>query len=172
MSPGPRPSLKVTPSPRTLDTVFTGSNKVPPGTGTDHGTRHRLSRHSSVKTSKYPSSATLLEVVTLTSGNSIEIWALCSSAISSFVIWIICFVVLASEIKRRWRRFMQEWGIIITTYWKLDSRTQSCKKWANDLAIIFVENNKFIQTGKTWRRRVFTGLISDRWGDPSILKGI
>ena len=43
---------------------------------------------------------------------------------------------------------MQEWGIIITTYWKLDSQTQSCNYSDMDLAINFVKNNKILQTGK------------------------
>ena len=163
------PSLPQSDTLPALATVFTGSNKVPPGReltmAPDTGSPDTLHW---VKTSKYPAPCHLRLVTFSARENPTEIWA---PQFSLLLIVIICLFGQFSEIKRRWRRFMQEWGIIITTYWKLDSQTQSCKNWASDtdLAINIMKNNSIMLTGKTWRGE---DLISDRWGDPSIRTGI
>ena len=117
-----------------------------------HDRRPQFSRHSwlSVKTSKYPETCHFRTCNIVVCVREIQLkYELCAVLLGcNWDNLFLCPVKLRDVGERR---FMQEWGIIITTYWKLDSQTQSCNYSDMDLAINFVKNNKILQTGKTLR---------------------
>ena len=74
----------------------------------------------------------------------------------SVVTGIICFVAVASEIKRRWREKiyagMRNYNYHLLKTGQSNAIMQLVNASDMDLAINFVKNIKILQTGKTLRR--------------------